>query len=238
MKIDSTTFVARRVKSLAREYQRKGYHVTIPSSPSDVPAFLEHTRYVPDLIATPHSSTLDERDHLIIEVKTKSTARSLRHLSSVSELVNSQPGWTFVLVVTNPRQDESPDATIAFDVAQRLLNKAQVLGTDSPTHTEASFLFTWLALETVLKALLRSDLPKKTVPSDTWTLVRNAAIAGQIDRDDVHVLDKFYAIRNSLLHDGHAVDLHEKDVATLRTLVKKALREANEQYSEQDKHSH
>ena len=233
MKTDSTTLEARRVKNLARDYQRKGYHVTIPSSPSDVPGFLEHTRYVPDLIAAPDSSRLEERDHLIIEVKTKSTARSLDRLSSVSELVNSQPGWKFVLVITNPRHGESPDAKTALDVAQRLLDKGQRLGSDSHTHTEASFLFTWIALETVLKAFLRTDLPKKTVPSDGRTLVRNAAMAGQIDRDDVRVLDRFYAIRNALLHGGDAQDLHDNDVAALRTLVKKTLRQANEPYSEQ-----
>ena len=103
-----------------------------------------------------------------------------------------------------------------------------MLGTDNHTHTEASFLFTWIALETVMKALRRSDTSKKTVPIDGWTLVRDAAIAGQIDRRDIHELDRFKAFRNSLVHGGDVPELHKKDVATLRTIVNKILREAHQ----------
>ena len=149
--------------------------------------------------------------------------------------VNAEPGCLkdvdtarFVLVVTNPRLGQSPNATTALDAAQRLLDKGRVLGTDNHTHTEASFLFTWIALETVMKALRRSDTSKKTVPIDGWTLVRDAAIAGQIDRRDIHELDRFKAFRNSLVHGGDVPELHKKDVATLRTIVNKILREAHQ----------
>jgi len=218
---ESSVRESQRVRDLARQYRRDGYHVVIPSGLSDVPKFLAKTGYVPDLIAT------SEHDNLIVEVKTQETASTLDSLSSVSDLVNAQRGWQFVLVVTNPRSPQPPEGETSIGKAQSFLDKARALGTQDETHTQASFLFAWVALEAALRRLFEASLTEKK-PRSGWTLIRDAAIAGQLDRRDAQELDRLYKVRSSLLHAGDALGPRPQDVVLLQRVVEECMRQIAE----------
>lgn len=93
----------RRVLTLAREYRREGYEVTVYPDSDELPAAL--SRCSLDLIARGQGTVI------AIEVRTREslTLNGFQDLRRMTETIKQIPGWMFELVVTNPRQ--SPHAT-------------------------------------------------------------------------------------------------------------------------------
>ncbi len=74
----------RRLRDVAREYQRKGYQVLVEPRGSDLPVFLQNLG--PDLIA--HNG----EEWVVVEVKSKTSLVRDPHLSQLTEVVSSRPG--------------------------------------------------------------------------------------------------------------------------------------------------
>ena len=221
MNSQNTDRESHRVKELAAEYRNKGYAVTEPRQGLDTPAFLRSVGYVPDLIARSKSG------NLVIEVKSRQTARDLSHLSQVAERVNAQPGWQFVLVFTNPRELSGTAGQPSVEKVEELLKKSRSFGHQKPAHVEAAFLFAWSALEVAARLL---PVPRKATRaiSTPWTLIRDAAIVGLIGRDEARVLERLFRLRNSILHAGEEPAPDDTDLATLIGMAEDLLRQAQE----------
>lgn len=101
MKSEQANRELQRIRELADEYAKKGYTVVHPRTEKDLPPFLRNAKYIPDLIVT------SDKEKLVIEVKTSETVRRDKEISRVSDLVNRQPGWQFLFVLTNPKRDPS-----------------------------------------------------------------------------------------------------------------------------------
>src|SRR5262245_1154548 len=121
MTLESSKRESDRVRELANEYRRKGYGVHAPSNQDDVPDFLRGTNYIPDLVVQ------SPRENLVIEVKARRSESALKQLSNISELVNRQPGWEFVLVfVFDPDLVAAANADLVK--IRELLDKATAIG--------------------------------------------------------------------------------------------------------------
>jgi len=220
MNPESTSRESQRVAELANEYKSRGYDVLMPRTLKDNPAFLRDSQYIPDLIAR------SKDENLVIEVKSRHTSGSLDKISGIAELVNSQPGWTFVLVFTNARSTKpllgQPNEAKAIE----LLEKSITLGSSDQAHVEAAFLFAWAALEASLHLLPDSTRHTRTLTS-AWTLVRDAAMSGSISRSDANDLGRLYKMRNSLLHAGDASSPTFAEVKQLRNFVQELLQQAS-----------
>lgn len=224
MKTENTNRESQRVTELANEYKAKGFDVTIPRSSKDNPFFLRESPYIPDLIAT------SAKENLVIEVKSRKTAGTLGTLSEIAERVNSQPSWKFVLVLTNPRNinTREPIEGPSPAKAMALLEKSRALGLSDQTHTEAAFLFAWAALEAALHSMAVSTTASQT-PRSVWTLVRDAAMQGNIARSDSNELNHLFKMRNSLLHAGDEIPPSASDVNRLREVVRDLLQQTAQQ---------
>lgn len=86
-----------RLRRLAKEYEQKGYHVTLHPTPGDLPPVLACCPI--DLIAEGEGKTI------AVEVRTKETLtlNGSKDLRQMSDLVQQLPNWEFELVITNPR---------------------------------------------------------------------------------------------------------------------------------------
>jgi hypothetical protein len=216
MNTESTNRELQRVSELASEYRAKGFDVVIPRSSGDSPEFLRHFDYIPDLIAK------SEKECLIVEVKSRQSSRDLGRLAAIADIVNAQPSWQFVLVLTNSREvdrfAEPPNA----EKARKLLAKSVAIGTSDETHLEAAFLFAWAALEASLR-LLPEERKSSRSSSTPWTLIRNAAMEGHIGREQARNLDRLFKIRNSLLHAGNEVPPGLSDVELVRHITEEII---------------
>ena len=88
----------RKLRSIARQYERDGYRVTVPERGGDLPAFLQG--FTPDLIAE------SEGDRVVIELKRSDAVPGSNELRDLAERVSGEPGWRFELV-TLPRSSGS-----------------------------------------------------------------------------------------------------------------------------------
>lgn len=218
MKSENTNRESQRVAELATEYERKGYTVTLPRRPQDLPAFLRELGYTPDLIARAKGETL------VVEVKSRETSATLSSLSAIAEKINARPGWQFVLVFTNPRSASTEPRRPSPDKVVTLLEKSRSMGYDTQPHVEAAFLFAWVALEAALLTSKQDPTAGKGA-STPWTLIRNAAMNGLLAREDAHVLDRLFRTRNALLHAVDETPPTPNDVELLRRIAEDLLRQ-------------
>lgn len=211
-----------RIRELADEYAKKGYTVVHPRTERDLPPFLWNANYIPDLVA------ISEKEKLVIEVKTSETVRRDKELSRVSDLVNRQPGWQFLFVLTNPKSDASAIPPPNSARWRDLLAKSRHPALAAPELIEAAFLLAWAALEGVLREATASDESlketKSTLAKAPMSLVRDAAILGLIDRKDVPKLDTMFQIRNRIVHSIAGASPSAQDVRDLQRLVDDVLR--------------
>jgi hypothetical protein len=214
---ESVNRETQRIRQLADEYTTKGYTVVYPRSVKDLPVFLRTEGYLPDLVVT------SENENLVIEVKTSETVRQDTKLSRVSELVNRQPGWHFLFVLTNPKS-EVPDTFEPMNRRWRdLLAKSRHPALAAPELTEAAFLLAWAALEGAIRdATAQDELKKSTKSALTkmpMSLIRDAAILGLIDRKDLGRLEVLFQMRNKIVHSVDGTSPSHQDVRELQRIV-------------------
>ena len=216
MKTENTARESQRVSELAADYRKKGYSVIEPRHASQIPEFMRDLGYLPDLLAT------SPKESLVVEVKSRETASDLTRLSRIAERVNAEPGWQFVLVFTNPREQTSEATTPRRDKVQELLLKSRTLGLATPAHVEASFLFAWVAFESSLRLLPAGKRGARAI-STPWTLVRDAATDGLLARRDARDIERMLKMRNAILHGGDLASPTSADVASLQDLTTEIL---------------
>lgn len=217
MKSNQANREAQRIRELANEYTKKGYTVVSPRTEMDLPGFLQRAGYMPDLLAT------SEEEKLVIEVKTSETVRRDKEMSQVSELVNRQPGWQFLFVLTNPKSDARPISAPTSARWHDLLAKSRHAALAAPQLTEAAFLLAWAALEGAIREATVSDessgQAKPALSKAPMSLVRDAAIVGLIDRKDLPKLESMFQMRNGIVHSIDGPDPSVQDVRDLQRLV-------------------
>jgi hypothetical protein len=220
MKTQQNSRELKRVNELASDYKKKGYRVVLPRSTDELPAFLRNTGYLPDLLAT------SNEESFVIEVKSSQSTRELSQLSAVSDLVNSQDKWKFVLVLTNPRKAEevSGGSDLSMERVRQYLEKSTMVQEhDGQASTDAAFLFAWVAVETSLRLLYRSESDEST--ASALTLIRNAVMDGRLERRNAQLLGDLMKVRSSLLHAGNDRLPTNSDVNVLRRVTEGLLTE-------------
>jgi hypothetical protein len=213
---------SQRVRQLAAEYTKKGYTVVHPRAIGDLPFFLRNANYIPDLIVT------SERENLVIEVKTSKSLKEDKAISRVSDLVNRQPGWQFLFVLTRSKTDESISPAPITARWHDLLRKSRDSALAKPEFVEAAFVLGWAALEGLLREATSGDKLLKQTASGLvkapMSLVRDAAILGLIDRKDVPKLDAMFHMRNQVVHSITSTRPTLQDLSELHRLVDDIIR--------------
>lgn len=213
---------ASRVRELADEYSRKGYTVTLPTTRSDLPTFLRQANYLPDLIAT------SDDENLVIEVKTSHSMRRDKRLAEVSDLVNQQPGWQFLFVLTNPKTPSTSPEAPRLAHWNELLQKSRHPALQEHTElNEAAFLLAWSALEAALRSEGSSTDASKPAKAPL-SLVRDAVILGMLDRKDMPRLESLFRIRNSVVHGIGGEVPSQSDIADVQRFVEEVARQLGE----------
>jgi uncharacterized protein YutE (UPF0331/DUF86 family) len=222
-----------RVLELIQEYRAKGFIVLEPSSPEELPEFMRTSGYVPDLIVR------SKKENLVVEVKSSESVASLDSLSDVSELVNAQEGWHFVLVLTNPRQEKSSmTPSTSRSKVLGLLERAKHIGSlEDPQLLEAWFIYAWVAAEACLDLLSARQEKEKTRPLGALTYIRDLAMQGELDRKDAQRLERLYKTRSAFLHSVGDAKVVAADVDWLQRFTESLLIDAeNIQHSASTDH--
>jgi hypothetical protein len=192
-----TNLEGSKVAELAREYSSAGYRVIEAPTDAQMPSFLRGTGFQPDLIAN------SEHENIVIEVRSRESIRHDKNLAQISDIVEKNEGWSFLLVYTNPRSKSqtapsgqvSPRATIIESLtnAQRWVDKG------SEVEPAATLLWLWSILEAAILNASRLETDKSR-PRTPRTLIRDAVIEGLISDKSFEFLERLMRVRNEVAH--------------------------------------
>jgi hypothetical protein len=178
MSTSADAFEQRKLRSIARRYERDGYRVTVLRQGGDLPAFLEG--FTPDLIAE------SERDRVVVEVRRSNAVRGSNNLVEIAERVSREPGWRFELVTLPSVEQASVLAAGRMDLVEDRARQVMNAG-----HNDVAFVYALGALEALLKNLA-SQHGLKVAKTPFTQVVRDLVSQGVISRE---VLDKLEQAR-------------------------------------------
>ncbi|MBI1186992.1 MAG: hypothetical protein GC206_06610 [Alphaproteobacteria bacterium] len=188
--MDGSATLERDVLSLLRDhYEARGFQFIEHPPRQLVPAFLGD--YLPDALA------LGETEKVVIEVKSRRSARTGESLQDIASRFTGQGPWIFRPVFTDEFAADSLDAA---DVdPERLHAFLQSTGAliDSG-HEDAALLMAWAALEAVARASGPANGSKR--PMTPTQLIESLVADGRIDQDEGKRLREISSQRNSLAH--------------------------------------
>jgi hypothetical protein len=200
----------RRLRAVAREYERRGYEVLVGPKRSDLPDFLHDLE--PDLIAH------NEKEWVVVEVKSQPSLVQNEHLSRLADAVKGRPDWRFELVVTNPVKRTLADTHDLIDVSdiRRLLDTAHdLMVSGSP---ESAMLVVWSAAEGALRHIAQAESIQLDEDSPAY-LLKKLTISGSIDPAVYEVLHAGMDARNALVHGFQAHELSPQLVDQVADVV-------------------
>ncbi len=205
------------VQRAANQYQSEGYAVSINPPEIELPSFL--AGHQPDILA--------EKDHekVVVFVKTRDELSEKSGLGYTADIVNSQPGWRFDLVVV---PDETwPDKIIqqvAELTAHETLNLAtQVRELHSAGHIEAAILLGWSAVESAL----RHQAAQASIPlerKDPHFVISILYSEGDLSYSDYEHLLNWQRVRNTLAHGLKPARLNARLPLTMAIFIERLLK--------------
>ncbi len=207
----------KKTRELAREYEKKGFTVSIEPKGKAIPAFIRDLNFTPDLIAK------SQEESYVIEVSSRDSLESLRKLSSIVDAIEKKRGWHFILVMTNPRDSSAASAQLPIPELEelrlsykKLSNLIALSSRYGNDFDQAILLLAWSIIEGTLRMYNYSGRTKTPVRSPR-SVVRDAVMYGFITQKEGEFLDFIADIRNRVAHG--AVETKIRD-ASLQKLVK------------------
>lgn len=204
MSVPADTTEQRKLRSVARRYERDGYRVTLPRQGGSIPAFLEG--FSPDLIAE------SEGDRVVVEVKRSDVVRGSNELLGIAERIAREPGWRFELVTVPPVEQVTVPTMETMELFES--RARQVMGTG---FTDVAYVYALAALEELLSGLALQHGFKVSKVSFTES-VRGLVSRGVISRETLGTLEQAHVFRNRLLHGESEARPKAEDVEMLLTL--------------------
>ncbi len=213
---------AARIVELSAQLRKDGYAVVVEPAVDQLPVFLRNSEYTPDLIATSPTG------NIIAEVKSRSSIQGDRRTAEIADLVNQQEQWKFLFVYTNPRNPRISGVRHfkAANVQLVLERIDDVFGKLPELHDDIDrtslFLYSWVLLEAALNAHPDALTSKKDSVS-TYTLVRDARIAGWLSVKDFNKLNRSREFRNEIIHGDVSVYVDTSQIERILGIAKNLL---------------
>lgn len=204
------------LQRVAERYRAEGYRVTVCPQPAQLPPFAV------DLGANILASKDDQ--NILVQVKERrEDLAAIPDLAKQADLVNSQQGWRFDVVVL---ESESPMERVIHKAAEPTPEQINQLLDRAAKSTEAGVLdiacvYAWAALEAAMRQV-RSDteLYGKATPNELLTTLYSN---GFLSRGEFDRLREAFKVRTQLVHGfiPQAIDpaLATDVIAVARKLV-------------------
>lgn len=176
----------RKLRSIARRYERDGYRVTVPERGGDLPAFLQG--FTPDLIAE------SEGDRVVIEIKRSDAVPGSNELRDLAERVSGEPGWRFELVTLPPvERVVVPTAERMEDIEDRA-RRAMSVGLN-----DVAYAYAWTVVEELLNDLA-VQYGLSVAKMAIGQAVRELVFRGVTPREALDAVEQAHAVRDRLVH--------------------------------------
>jgi hypothetical protein len=200
-----------RIQEIGREYQTKGYDITVYPKQTQLPDFL--AEFQPHIIARRDDETV------IIEVKSRASLAKSPYLRELARAIEDHSGWRFELVIANPKADmpavENTHSLGMEDIENKIETAKTLLEAHPP---EAALMLAWSATEATLRLLAsREDISLRR--TDSPYLLKQLATYAVISRDEYHFLVKAMKLRNAVAHGFKAENFESAFVQKLLDII-------------------
>ncbi len=182
------------LEQVAEKYVAEGYEVLVNPDPSQLPGFA--SGFAPEILA--------RKGNEGVLVKVKNDRGDVQKDPSVvrmAQVVNSQPGWRFDLVVLGadigPDEIPSGASEPTLDHIARMLDYAATAA--GARDLQSSFVVAWAALEAAMRRTARDNGIALTSYSPQY-LVRTLYSNGLLGRQELDRLSGAITIRNAAAH--------------------------------------
>ena len=203
----------------AQEYRSKGYDVSTGVLLDFFPNFQA------DLVVRKGDESK------VIEVRSRSSLAADRRISELANTIESEPGWTFELIlVSEPESRDAPAGARSFEsesILQRIEQAEKALQSDIP---EAAFMLAWSACEAAIRALVSNEGVSKPGITSASYVLDQARYLGVISGDEYLKLTDLHKYRNAIAHGFSHDDL---GIEMVLELIETARRLTNEQSTEE-----
>lgn len=194
----------RKLRSIARRYERDGYRVTVPERGGDLPAFLQG--FTPDLIAE------SEGDRVVIEIKRSDAVPGSNELRDLAERVSGEPGWRFELVTLPPVERVVVPTADRMETIDSRARRAMSAGLN-----DVAYAYVWTVVEELLNGLaLQHGLRAARVPFGQ--VVRELVFCGVIPREALDAVEQARAVRTRLVYAEQETSPSDAEVEGLLAL--------------------
>lgn len=205
---------ARKIASLARQYENEGYEVVVQPSRSIIPGL----RYSPDLIVRRGDEMI-----LIEVVSSKSSREKQTAIEFIAKYASEQKGVRFDLVVTNPRvtkgRRQNRDSILLKLLQQHL---ARELDETARSHPAAAIIICCILVESLLHGLANGESGLQNRNMQFVQLAHGLEERGIISVSATKFVTELWQARNAVLHDPRRVQsmdvrpIYEKTKSLLR----------------------
>lgn len=204
------------VRKMAKRLESDGYNVVVEPGADAIP--FNVFGYRPDILAT------RGKEHVLVEVKTTSTERSLETYKRIADAVAKRPNWRFML--TTVSADSDSDDGVATPIANEDEIRSLLQRLD-PLIDSDNFAFAVPYLWNAIMAGLRTRAFAKNVPVDATSdlrVINYMYSLGEISHADYETLRSYSELRNEVTHSISA-HVSRAQVVEFREYVRKKLEE-------------
>ncbi|MFV8770655.1 hypothetical protein ACNSPB_25945 [Yersinia enterocolitica] len=209
---------------IAKQYEADGYTV-VPNPRKDLIPF-NLDGYIPDILATRGD------ENILIEVKTSKARVDTEKLFKISKIVQSHPGWKFLVVTINEDDISELKKTFPeFDIDK--ISQTLILVEENLKNLNLSVFLVpqiWVCYISILSMHLISEGVEISGLS-VLSILNSAYSEGILDYHELELSREFLSLRNLVCHD-FAGDISTKNVETFFKMTQSALIRYKKQVSD------
>lgn len=195
--------IQRRIKEIAKDYESKGYIVTLEPNNSSLPDFLKGFNV--DLLATSND------DNVVVEVKSSDSNMNYDQLEKLANIVKGKNNWRFELVFTNPKNQTYNDKLTVINAEDIHIRINEIQNLIKYNSVDSAFLLGWATLEASMRLKLDSLSKDDLLQKPSLYLLKSLFSYGVINQIQLKKLEILNENRNQIIH-GFESEISTADI--------------------------
>lgn len=194
-----------KIRTVARDYEQKGYRVVLEPSNEYLPEFLRNVR--PDMVV------MSEDSNIVVEFKSSGSTAENEQMRTIAQLIQAQPTWDFEVYFVGEDTKQDKGEVVNVETINKDYETLEVL---YKLDQNRAFLLLYFA---VLEAIIRRYYPRfqsADTRKNVNSSIKDMYAKGVISKNEMETLDRLLDHRNRVAHGM-------RDRAVSRRTIEKAM---------------
>lgn len=194
-----------KIRTVARDYEQKGYRVVLEPSNEYLPEFLRDVK--PDMVV------MSEDSNIVVEFKSSGSTAENEQMRTIAQLIQAQPTWDFEVYFVGEDTKQDEGEVVNVETIKKDYETLEVL---YKLDQNRAFLLLYFA---VFEAVIRRYYPKfqsADTQKNVNSSIKDMYAKGVISKNEMETLDRLLDHRNRVAHGM-------RDRAVPRRTIEKAM---------------